>query len=58
MSWIIKKFTKDELVDGAEKSIKYYEKELSNAKGYWYKLKMKIALKKEKEWLKELKQDD
>ena len=54
----IKKLTKDELVDCAEKSIKYYEKELSNAKGYWYKLQMKIALKKEKEWLKELKQDD
>lgn len=58
MSWSIKKPSKDELIEGAEKSIKYYEKELSNAKSYWYKLQMKIALKKEKEWLKELKQDD
>ena len=33
MNWGIKKLTKDELVDGAEKSIKYYEKEQSNAKG-------------------------
>lgn len=57
MSWSIKKPSKEELIEGAEKSIKYYEKELSNAKGYWYKLQMKIALKKEKEWLKELKDD-
>lgn len=52
------KCLKNEYVDNAEKSIKYYEKELSNAKGYWYKLHMKIALKKEREWLKKLKQDD
>ncbi|MBQ7660199.1 MAG: hypothetical protein IJS26_05655 [Alphaproteobacteria bacterium] len=58
MSWIIKKPSKDELIEGAEENIKYLEKELSNAKGYWYKLQMKIALKKEKEWLKELKQDE
>lgn len=57
MSWSIKKPSKDELTEGAEKYIKYLEKELSNAKGYWYKLQMKIALKKEKEWLKELKDD-
>lgn len=58
MSWSIKKPSNDELIKGAEEYIKYLEKELSNAKGYWYKLQMKIALKKEKEWLKELKQDD
>lgn len=58
MSWSIKKPSKEELIESAEKSIKYYEKELSSAKGYWYKLQMKIALKKEKEWLKELKQDE
>ena len=58
MSWSKKEFTKDELIEFAEYNIKYFEKELSNAKGYWYKLKTKIALKKEKEWLKELKQDD
>lgn len=57
MSWSRKEPSKDELIEGAEKSIKYYEKELSNAKGYWYKLQMKIALKKEKEWLKELKDE-
>lgn len=58
MSWSIKKPSKDELIEGAEKSIKYYEKELSNAKGYWYKLQMKIALKKEKEWVKELRDEN
>lgn len=57
MSWSMKEQSKDELIEGAEKAIKYYEKELSNAKSYWYKLQMKIALKKEKEWLKELKND-
>lgn len=57
MSWSIEKPSKDESIKSAEKCIKYFEKELSNAKGYWYKLQMKIALKKEKEWLKELKDD-
>jgi len=58
MSWSIKKPSNDELIKGAEEYIKYLEKELSNAKGYWYKLQMKIALKKEIKWLEELKQDD
>ena len=57
MSCSTKKPSKDELIEGAEKVIKYYEKELYNAKSYWYKLQMKIALKKEKEWLKEIKDE-
>lgn len=58
MFWNIKNLLKDELIESAEEYIKNLEKELSNAKGYWYKLHMKIELKKQKEWLKGLKQNN
>ena len=33
---------------------RWVENELSNARGYWYKLKMKKELKSTKEWIEQL----
>lgn len=44
----------EKVIEDRKEIIKYFENELKNAKSYWYKLKMKIAIKEEKEYLQEL----
>ena len=44
----------ENVIKDRKEIIKHFENELKNAKSYWYKLKMKIAIKEEKEYLQEL----
>lgn len=46
----------EKVIEDRKEIIKYFENELKNAKSYWYKLKMKIKIKEEKEYLQELKE--